>query len=165
MPPSCATLPGVEDGQETVPWCVLTWNLHGSAGPDIGAVAEVIRVEAPDIVVIQEIRKGQAGSLGPALGMRFSWDHKHNPYTRAMWWRAEGMAILTPHLLDAAGQREISDRQPMRSWRRRIVQWARVRRPDRTSVMIYNLHLSPHDDAESPTVGSRAGERDRDIDR
>jgi len=100
-------------------------------------------------VVIQEIRKGQAGSLGAALRMTYSWDHKHNPYTRAMWWRAEGMAILTPHLLDAAGHREISDRQPMRSWRRRIVQWARVRRPDRASVMIYNLHLSPHDDADA----------------
>jgi endonuclease/exonuclease/phosphatase family metal-dependent hydrolase len=37
----------------------------------------------------------------------------------------------------------------MRSWRRRIVQWALVRRPDSSSVMIYNLHLSPHEDADS----------------
>ena len=127
----------------------MTWNVHGSEGPDIEAIAERIRVESPDIVVVQEIRKAQAGSLGSALGMRHSWAHKHNAYTKAMWWRAEGMAILTPHLLAEAGHREISDEQPVRSWRRRIVQWARVRRPDRASVMIYNLHLSPHDDADA----------------
>ena len=132
-----------------MPWCVMTWNVHGSEGPDIEKIAEVIRVESPDIVVIQEIRKAQAGSLGSALGMRYSWAYKHNAYTKAMWWRAEGMAILTPHLLDETGHREISDEQPMRSWRRRIVQWARVGRSDRSSVMIYNLHLSPHEIADA----------------
>ncbi len=144
----CATLPGVE-GARTASWCVLTWNVHGSEGPDIDRVAGVIRAESPDVVVIQEIRKAQAERLGQALTMRYSWARKHNPYTTAMWWRAEGMAILTPHLLDAAGHSEISDDQPMRSWRRRIVQWALVGRADRSLVMIYNVHLSPHDDADS----------------
>ena len=37
----------------------------------------------------------------------------------------------------------------MRSWRRRIAQWALVGRPDRSMVMIYNLHLSPHEDVDS----------------
>jgi endonuclease/exonuclease/phosphatase family metal-dependent hydrolase len=143
----CATLVGV-DPSEASPWCVLTWNLHGSDGLDVDAVAAVIRAEAPDIVVLQEIRKRQAEALAHSLTMRFTWALKHAPYTRAMWWRSEGMAIMTPHLLDAAGHTEISDDQPMRSWRRRIAQWALIGRADRSMAMIYNVHLSPHDDAE-----------------
>ena len=131
------------------PWAVLTWNVHGSAGPDVDAAADAIRNEAPDIVVVQEIRKGQAAALAAALRMRYSWALKHSPYTKLMWWRAEGMAILTPHLLDAVGHTEVSDGQPMRSWRRRIAQWGLVGRADRSMLMIYNLHLSPHQDAAS----------------
>ena len=130
-------------------WTVLTWNVHGSAGPDVGAIAAAIRESSPDVVVLQEIRKRQATTLAPMLQMRFSWALKHYPYTKAMWWRAEGMAIMTPHLLDAVGHTEISDEQPMRSWRRRIAQWGLVGRADRSMLMIYNLHLSPHDDDDS----------------
>jgi endonuclease/exonuclease/phosphatase family metal-dependent hydrolase len=128
---------------------VLTWNIHGSAGPDVESVAASIRAQAPDVVVLQEVRKRQAAALANALSMRYSWALKHEPYTKLMWWRSEGMAIMTPHLLDAVGHTEISDDQPMRSWRRRIAQWGLVGRADRSMLMIYNLHLSPHDDADS----------------
>ena len=128
---------------------MLTWNVHGSAGPDVGSIATSIREREPDVVVIQEIRKRQAATLATALSMRYSWALKHEPYTKLMWWRSEGMAIMTPHLLDAVGYTEISDGQPMRSWRRRIAQWGLVGRADRSMLMIYNLHLSPHDDADS----------------
>lgn len=138
------------------PWTVLTWNLHGSAGFDVDAVAAAIRSEEPDIVALQEVRKGQAAALAAAVQMRYSWVLKHSPYTKLMWWRSEGMAIMTPHLLDAVGHTEVSDGQPMRSWRRRIVQWGLVGRADRSMVMIYNLHLSPHQDA-----ASRRSEADR----
>lgn len=131
------------------PWTVLTWNVHGSAGFDVDAVAAAIRHEVPDIVALQEVRKGQAAALATALQMRYSWAFKHSPYTKLMWWRSEGMAIMTPHLLDAVGHTEVSDGQPMRSWRRRITQWGLVGRADRSMVMIYNLHLSPHRDAAS----------------
>ena len=130
------------------PWTVLTWNVHGSARPDTDALAEVIRAEAPDIVAVQEIRRRQAAALAAALPMRYAWSLKHQPYTTLMWWRSEGMAIMTPHLLDAVGHTEVSDSQPMRSWRRRIAQWGLVGRPDRSMLMIYNLHLSPHDAPE-----------------
>ena len=103
----------------------------------------------PDIVALQELRKGQASALATALRMRYSWVLKHSPYTKLMWWRSEGMAIMTPHLLDAVGHTEVSDGQPMRSWRRRIAQWGLVGRADRSMVMVYNLHLSPHQDAAS----------------
>jgi endonuclease/exonuclease/phosphatase family metal-dependent hydrolase len=130
-------------------WTVLTWNVHGSARPDLDALASGIKVESPDVVVLQEIRKRQAASLAALLQMRYSWSLKHSPYTKLMWWRSEGAAIMTPHLLDAVGHTEVSDEQPMRSWRRRIVQWGLVGRADRSMLMIYNLHLSPHDDADS----------------
>ncbi len=131
------------------PWTVLTWNVHGSARPDVDAVAAAIRSELPDIVVLQEIRKRQAATLANVLQMRYSWVLKHSPYTRLMWWRSEGMAIMTPHLLDAVGHTEVSDGQPMRSWRRRVAQWGLVGRADRSMLMVYNLHLSPHQDAAS----------------
>ena len=130
-------------------WTVLTWSVHGSAGPDVVAVAAAIQQRTPDVVVIQEIRKRQAATLASALSMRYSWVLKHEPYTKLMWWRSEGMAIMTPHLLDAVGHTEISDGQSMRSWRRRIAHWGLVGRADRSMLMIYNLHLSPHDDADS----------------
>ncbi len=131
------------------PWTVLTWNVHGSERPNIAALAAAIRIESPDVVMVQEIRKKQAEALAQQLRMRYSWSVKHYPYTRAMWRLAEGMAIMTPHLLDAVGHTEVSDDQPMRSWRRRIVQWGLVGRADRTMFMVYNLHLSPHDDADA----------------
>ena len=130
-------------------WCVLTWNVHGSALPDIASLATAVRNESPDVVVLQEIRRRQADALATTLHMRYSWVVKHYPYTKLMWWRAEGMAIMTLHLLDAVGHTEVSDDRPMRSWRRRIAQWGQVRRADRSMLMIYNLHLSPHDDADS----------------
>ena len=130
-------------------WTVLTWNVHGSARPDIEALATAIASETPDVVTVQEIRKQQAASLATTLQMRYAWSLKHAPYTRLMWWRSEGLAILTPHLLDAVGHTEVSDDQPIRSWRRRIAQWGLVGRADRSMLMIYNLHLSPHDDADA----------------
>jgi endonuclease/exonuclease/phosphatase family metal-dependent hydrolase len=130
-------------------WTVLTWNVHGSARLDVAAVATAIRDRSPDVVVFQEIRERQAASLATTLQMRYSWSLKHAPFTKLMWWRAEGMAILTPHLLDAVGHTEISDDQPRRSWRRRVAQWGLVGRADRSMLMIYNLHLTPHDDADS----------------
>lgn len=138
-----------QDARTDATWTVLTWNVHGSAQPDVEAIAAAVRNESPDVVVLQEIRRRQAVALSADLQMRYSWVVKHYPYTKLMWWRAEGMAIMTPHLLDAVGHTEVSDDQPKRSWRRRIAQWGLVGRADRSMLMIYNLHLSPHDDANS----------------
>lgn len=134
---------------DRVPWAVTTWNVHGAEEPDVAGLAAAIAVESPDALVLQEVRQGQARELAGTLGMRWSWAFKHNPYTRLLPARAEGMAIMTPHLLDAAGHTEISEEQPRRSWKRRIAQWALVGRADGGAVRIYNLHLSPHEDAAS----------------
>jgi endonuclease/exonuclease/phosphatase family metal-dependent hydrolase len=137
------------DRETVAPWSVMTWNVHGSERPDVDALAQAISAEAPDVVALQEIRERQAEQLATALSMRYSWALKHSPYTRLMPWRSEGMAIMTPHALGAPGHTEISEDQPMRSWRRRIAQWALVGRSDRSLAMVVNVHLSPHDDADS----------------
>ncbi|MGI9646850.1 MAG: endonuclease/exonuclease/phosphatase family protein [Ilumatobacteraceae bacterium] len=126
-------------------WAVMTWNLHGAEGPDLDAVADVVRSEEPDVVALQEVRRAQAEGLAQRLGMRFTWAEKHSPYSLVARSRAEGMAIMTPHSLDAAGHTEISDGESKRSWRRRIAQSALVGRDDATGYRVYNLHLSPGD--------------------
>ena len=137
----------------------MTWNVHGSQEPDPQALAAVIRAEAPDVVAVQEIRRGQAEALATALTMRYSWALKHAPYTRLMPSLYEGMSIMTPHAIGAAAHSEISDHVGMRSWRRRIAQWALIGRPDRSLMAVVNLHLSPHDDAESRrSEAQRVGE-------
>ncbi|MBV1894306.1 MAG: endonuclease/exonuclease/phosphatase family protein [Ilumatobacteraceae bacterium] len=125
-------------------WTVLTWNVHGSHRPDISGLATAIKRETPDVVALQEIRRSQASSLASELGMQFSWARKHSPYTRAIPWLTEGMAIMSPHALGAAGHTELSQSQRSWSWRRRIVQWALVGRADSSAYLIYNTHLSPH---------------------
>jgi len=132
---------------ESGEWAVLTWNVHGSERPDIAMLADAIRFETPDVVVIQEIRQKQAAALAAALSFRYSWARKHFPYTHLLWWRAEGMAIMTPHALDAAGHTELSDNERSWSWKRRIAQWALVGRADSTAFRVYNVHLSPDDSA------------------
>lgn len=126
-------------------WTVTTWNLRGSDKPDIAAAATAIEVESPDVVVIQEIRKAQAVTLATALGMRFTWALKHYPYTPLLKAAAEGMAILTPHALDAAGHSEISTKKSKWTYKRRIAQWCLVGRSDASAYRIYNVHLASRD--------------------
>ncbi len=126
-------------------WTVTTWNLQGSEHPDLARVADALRTESPDVVLLQETRKTQAVALSKSLGMRFSWAPKHFPYTRLLPQLAEGLTILTPHSLAAGGHAELSDGASKSSWERRIAQWALVGRPDGSLVRAYNVHLSPHE--------------------
>lgn len=130
----------------------MTWNVHGSARPAIADLATAIDLEAPDVLAIQEIRRGQAAGLAATLTMRYSWVLKHYPYSHLVRGRAEGMAIFTRHALAAAGHTRISDRASTLTWRRRIAQWALVGRADGSAVRVYNLHLSPHDDASARRI-------------
>ncbi len=127
-------------------WTVTTWNLRGSDHPDIALVADALRMESPDVVLLQETRKPQAVELATTMGLRFSWARKHFPYTRLLPQLAEGLTILTPHSLAAAGHTELSDGASPSSWKRRIAQWALIGRQDGSTVRAYNIHLSPHDD-------------------
>lgn len=126
-------------------WCVTTWNIRGTARPDLDELAAIVGADEPDVVAIQEIRHGQAAELARLLGMRFTWARKHWPWTPLLRRTAEGAAIMTPHALDAAGHTEISEGASSWTYRRRIAQWALVGRADATAYRVYNVHLSPHD--------------------
>ncbi len=138
-------------------WTVTTWNLQGAKGVDVASVAAVIAERAPDVVVLQEIRHRDATRLAASSGMEVGWSLKHFPTTSLLPWRAEGMAILTPHRLGVVSCEQIStDRRRRWNWRRRIAQWAVVERDDRSRLRVVNLHLSPHADA-----GARLAEAER----
>lgn len=133
-------------------WTVVTWNVHGSAGPDGRALAAVLRARSADVIVLQEVRWHQALLLSWRLRMRRAWALKHFPLTPLLPWLAEGAAILTPHRLAAPGARILSRGASAWTYRRRIAQWATIirrhgtdeqRREERT--VVFNAHLSPGD--------------------
>lgn len=126
-------------------WAILSWNLQGTKRTDLDRVADVIRSESVDVVVLQEVRRKQATELASVLDMRFTWAFKHSLFSPLFTARGEGAAILTPHALDAASHAVISRATSRRSYKRRIAQWALISRSDRSSYRVYNVHLSPHD--------------------
>ena len=123
------------------PLRLMTWNVQGSAGPDVAALAEAIRSFGPDIVAIQEIQSGQARQLARLLRFRRRWARKHFPYGVFLWWRAEGLAVLSPHGLE--GRRRFVLSPGVHSWtyRRRIALAVTVRLPT-GRVRVFNAHLA-----------------------
>ncbi len=134
---------------EALEWTITTWNIQGSARPDLDDLATAIAIEAPDVVVLQEIREQQAAALAAKLKMRYTWALKHYPYTPLLRRKAEGLAIMSAHALDAAGHSEISNGKSKWSYRRRIAQWCLVGRADTSAYRIYNVHLVGRADANA----------------
>ena len=122
-------------------WTVTTWNLHGSGGPPIASVAARLRALAPDVIALQEVQRRQAASLAEALGMQHHWALKHYPWTPLLKSKAEGMAILTPHTLSATGGKSLTPKPSRWSYKRRIVGWGLVARPDHSAYRVYDAHL------------------------
>lgn len=123
---------------------MTSWNLQGSKRTDLDRIAAELRRLGPDVILAQEIRRPQATGLAERLGLQHHWAFKHHPFRPLAPATAEGAAILTPHRLDDVGSEAISDETSLRSWRRRIVVWATVRRPDGSAHRVFNSHLSPH---------------------
>jgi endonuclease/exonuclease/phosphatase family metal-dependent hydrolase len=120
---------------------VLTWNLHGSARPDLDAVAEQLRVMAPDVAAVQEVQHGQAIAIARALGWASAhWSFKHFPVVKA----PEGLAVLSPHPLEEARTVVLSRCIPPWSHRRRIAQLVRLRLAERI-LPLANTHLASGD--------------------
>lgn len=141
---------------DDVEWTVLTWNIQGSKRTDIDRVGAVIAAETPDVVALQEVRRPQADRLAHSLDMAVRWNEKHHPWRPFFPNQAEGAAILTPHDLIDPDHARVSDARSMRTYRRRIAQWAVVQRPDHSAYRVFNVHLSPHDlHAERRTEADR----------
>ena len=129
---------------------VLTWNVQGSAGVDVDAVAHHIREQSLDVVALQEVQRRQAAQLARALAMPGRrWALKHWPVIR----RAEGLAVLTPHRIVAVEAFRIRG-GPIWTWRRRIGIDVTID-TGAVVVRVLDVHLSPHDDEESRRIEAR----------
>jgi endonuclease/exonuclease/phosphatase family metal-dependent hydrolase len=139
---------------------VLTWNLHGSSGVDVDAVAEVIRAAHPDVVALQEVQRRQVAQLAAAFSMPSTrWAFKHWPFTE----RPEGLAVLSPHRIVRARRFRLR-RAWFWSWKRRVGIDVTIDAGGRM-VRVLDVHLTSHDDAaqrvrEASTLVSRAAKRE-----
>jgi endonuclease/exonuclease/phosphatase family metal-dependent hydrolase len=123
------------------PWRVVTWNVHGSANPEIGTLAETVTERAPDVLCIQEIRAYQARRLAKQLGWSHFWSRKHYPLTPVLWWLAEGLCVLTPHKLSEQRRLSLTPGTSSLSFRNRISQTVVLTRGlERLGVV--NTHLA-----------------------
>ncbi|MCU1502923.1 MAG: hypothetical protein JWM12_2277 [Ilumatobacteraceae bacterium] len=125
---------------------MLTWNVRGAARPDESLLAMVLRRAAPDVVALQEVRHGQARRLARRLGWHQVWAFKHNAWTPLLWWRAEGVALLSPSPPSDVWRACLTPGVSRLSFRRRVVVAATVRRGG-DELRVYDVHLTTDDAA------------------
>ncbi len=127
-------------------WRVLTWNILGSQRPNLDVISEVILGYAPDVVAVQEIRRRQAHALARRLGWKIVWTRKHYPYSPLLWWRAEGLAVVSPDAVSELVTISISPGVSTWTHRHRVAMAATLTRGvDGEALRIVNTHLSSHD--------------------
>ncbi len=127
-------------------WRVLTWNILGSHRPNIDVIGEVILGYSPDVVATQEIRRRQAHALARRLGWKVVWTRKHYPYSPLVWWRAEGLAVISPHAVSELVAVSIAPGVSTWTHRHRVAIAATLTRADDGAVLrIVNTHLASHD--------------------
>jgi endonuclease/exonuclease/phosphatase family metal-dependent hydrolase len=121
---------------------LITWNLHGSAKPRIDAVVELLQAHEPDVLALQEVRSGQARRIAGLLRWRRSaWSLKHNAWW-PLWWRGEGLAVLSRHKLAVHPTVVLTPGVSKRSYERRILVPAEVVLDDDQRVLLIDAHLS-----------------------
>lgn len=121
----------------------MTWNLQGSARPDLAVVHEVIAGCAPDVVLLQEVQRWQARHLAASLGWWHEWAFKH----WAVIVPAEGLALLAPRPMVDVERTVLAQRWQFWSWKRRIALTGRLADAD---LGIVDTHL-----------GAGVGDRER----
>lgn len=136
-------------------WRVLTWNLHGAARPNLDVISEVIEGLAPDVVALQEVMHGQARGLARRTGWRAAWTRKHYPYSPLVWWRAEGLALLSRHVVGEMVTASISPGVSTWIYRHRVVMAATVSRSD-DRLRVANIHLGTDSPDERIAQAARA---------
>lgn len=117
---------------------VLTWNIQGGHHPDLALLHEVLAEHAADVVVLQEVERGQARRLAALGGWSSTWRFKHWPIVRA----PQGQAILAREPLQDEAVVVLARRWRWWSWRRRIATAATVSVGGPT-IRVVNLHLGP----------------------
>jgi endonuclease/exonuclease/phosphatase family metal-dependent hydrolase len=118
-----------------VPLVVTTWNLQGSKGIDDDAVAGHVREQGTDLLLLQEVQRGQAHRIARGLGARsVDWGFKH--LNLRTW--PEGAALIGVTRPVRARAIAVTRRFQPWSWRRRIIQVARID----DDLMVVNIHLT-----------------------
>lgn len=141
-------------------WRVMTWNILGAQHPDITEIAAVIRERQPDVVSLQEVQRAQLRRLAKHLGWHAVWARKHYPYSPLLWWRAEGIAILSPWAVSARMRTTISPGVSTWVYKHRVLLAATIAR--RTgAVRVFNTHLASHDADERLAQATRVADRVR----
>ena len=125
-------------------WRVLTWNILGSRQPNLDVISEVIAGYSPDVVALQEVQQRQARGLARRLRWHVIWTRKHYPFTPLLWWRAEGLAILTPESVGEMISVSISPGTSTWTYRHRVAMAATVTRGGE-ALRTINTHLASHD--------------------
>jgi len=124
-----------------VPTTLVSWNLKGSGNPDTLAIAAYLRAEGADVVALQEVQWHQARRIARALGAQSHlWGFKHWPVRT--W--PEGMAIIGVTVEARGRTRALSHGWKLWSWRRRILQVARIDPGTAEPWTLVNVHLTPH---------------------
>jgi endonuclease/exonuclease/phosphatase family metal-dependent hydrolase len=141
----------------TTRWRVLTWNLRGSHHPNLEVVAEVIEGYSPDAVSLQEVQRRQARRLAKRLGWQHRWVRKHHPYSPLVWWRTEGIAVLSPWPLSHVVRTTISHGASTWTYRHRVLLATTVTRPD-AAIRVYDTHLSSSGSDERIVQARRVAE-------
>ncbi len=141
-------------------WRVTTWNILGSRRPDVGEIAAVLRGEQPDVVSLQEVRRAQLRRLAKQLGWHYAWARKHYPYTPLLWWRAEGVGIVSPWAVSARMRTTISPGVSTWIYKHRVLLAATITRRDST-LRVFNTHLSSDNADERLAQAKRAADRVR----
>lgn len=138
----------------------MTWNILGAHDPDLGDLAAVLREHEPDAVALQEVRRGQAHRLAERLGWHVVWTRKHYPYTPLLWWRAEGLAIVSPWALSGRMRTTISPGVSTWHYKHRVLLAATVNRRDGV-LRLFDTHLASHDADERIAQAGRVADRIR----
>ena len=95
------------------------------------------------------------------------WTRKHYPYTPLVWWRAEGLALLSPHAVGELKSVSLSPGVSTWTYRHRVAMAATVTRgaaaTSSDALRTVNTHLASHsaDDriAQAHRVVPLAGDR------
>jgi endonuclease/exonuclease/phosphatase family metal-dependent hydrolase len=138
-------------------WRVLTWNVRGSEHPNLELLAEVIEGYGPHVVALQEVQRRQARKLARRLGWQRRWTRKHYPYSPLVWWRAEGIAVLSPHPMTHVVHTTISPGVSTWVYRHRVLLAVTVTRGT-TALRVYDTHLSSTDTDERIAQARRIAE-------
>lgn len=144
----------------TTTWRALTWNILGARQPDLSAIAAVVSDLEPDVVGLQEVQRRQVRKLARHLGWHYAWARKHYPYTPLVWWRAEGIAILSPWVLSARMRTTISPGISTWIYKHRVLLAATITRRD-GALRLFNTHLASHDADERIAQAKRVADHVR----